>query len=45
MDKKLPLISYTFATISGICFIGGLYILSGEGRKTEWTNLRGSYQC
>lgn len=45
MDKKLPLISYTLATISGICFIGGLYILSGEGRNEQWTNLRGSYQC
>ena len=33
MDDKLPLISYTLATLSGICFIGGLVILSSEGRK------------
>lgn len=30
MDKKLPLISYTFVAMSGICFLGGLFILSGE---------------
>lgn len=33
MDNRLPLISYTLATLSGICFIGGLVILSSEGRK------------
>ena len=33
MDIKLPLISYTLATLSGICFIGGLVILSSEGEK------------
>ena len=33
MDNKLPLISYTLAAMSGICFIGGLAILSTEGRK------------
>lgn len=35
MDRKLPLISYTLAAISGICFIGGLVILSGEGSKNN----------
>jgi hypothetical protein len=45
MDRKLPLISYTLATMSGICFIGGLVILSREGRNNEWTDLRGSYPC
>lgn len=45
MDKKMPLISYTLATMSGICFLGGLIILSREGRKNEWTDLRGSYPC
>lgn len=29
MDNKL--ISYTLAAFSGICFIGGLFILSSEG--------------
>lgn len=33
MDKNLPLISYALAVLSGICFIGGLVILSSEGRK------------
>ena len=45
MDNKLPLISYTLATLSGICFIGGLVILSSEGRKFIWTDLEKSYQC
>ena len=31
MDNKLPLISYTFAALAGICFIRGLVILSSEG--------------
>lgn len=33
MDNKL--ISYTLATLSSICFIGGLFILSSEGRYTD----------
>jgi hypothetical protein len=45
MDIKIPLISYTLAAMSGICFLGGLVILSREGRKNEWTDLRGSYPC
>ena len=45
MDNKIPLISYTLAAMSGICFLGGLIILSGEGRKNEWTDLRESYPC
>lgn len=32
MDNKLPLISYTLATMAGISFICGLVILSSEGR-------------
>lgn len=40
MDNKMPIISYTFAAMSGICFVGGLIILSREGRKTACTNLR-----
>ena len=31
MDRKLPLISYALVALSGICFIGGLVILSTEG--------------
>ena len=28
MNNKLSMVSYTFATMAGICFIGGLVILS-----------------
>lgn len=28
MDKKLSLVSYTLATMVGICFVGGIVILS-----------------
>lgn len=45
MDRKMPLISYVFASMSGICFVGGLVILSREGRNNEWTDSRGSYPC
>ena len=45
MDNRLPLISYTLATVSGICFLGGLVILSSEGRKAMWTESRRSYPC
>ncbi len=45
MDRKIPLVSYTLAALSGICFIGGLAILSREGRNDTWTDLRGSYPC
>lgn len=33
MNNKLPLISYTFAAMAGICFVRGLVILSSEGRN------------
>lgn len=45
MDRKIPLVSYTLAALSGICFIGGLAILSREGRNDTWTDLRDSYPC
>jgi hypothetical protein len=45
MDKKIPLISYTLAAMSGICFVGGLVLLSSEGRKFIWTDLENSYLC
>ena len=28
MKNKLSVLSYTFATVAGICFIGGLVILT-----------------
>lgn len=28
MDNKLSMVSYTLATVAGICFVGGLVILS-----------------
>ena len=31
MDNKIPLISYTLAVMSGICFLSGLVIISSEG--------------
>ena len=43
MDNKLPLISYTLAAMSGICFVGGLVLLSSERRQPEWIGLRRSY--
>lgn len=45
MDIKLPLISYTLAAISGISFVGGLIIISSEGRKHIWTGSGRSYLC
>lgn len=32
MDNKIPLISYTFAAMAGICFISGAALLSSEGK-------------
>jgi hypothetical protein len=32
MDSKRPLISYSLATMAGICFVSGIAILSNEGR-------------
>lgn len=28
MNNKLSMVSYTLATVAGICFVGGLVILS-----------------
>lgn len=42
MNNRLPFISYTLATLSGICFIGGLVILSSEGRK-EYVPTTGAF--
>lgn len=28
MNKKLSLVSYTLATMAGLCFVGGIVILS-----------------
>lgn len=28
MDKKLHLVSYTLAALAGVCFVGGVVILS-----------------
>ena len=28
MNNKLSIVSYTFATVAGICFVGGLVILT-----------------
>lgn len=44
MDNKLPLVSYALAAMSGLCFVGGLVLLSSEGRQTEWIGLGRSYQ-
>jgi hypothetical protein len=43
MDKKLPLISYTLAAVSSICFIGGIIILSSEGSTAMCTESKRSY--
>lgn len=32
MNIKLSKVTYTLATMAGICFVGGLVILSGKGR-------------
>lgn len=45
MNDKKPIISYALAAMSGICFIGGLVILSSEGRQSVCIDLRRSYQC
>lgn len=42
MDNKLSsVVSCTLATLAGICFIGGLVILTGEGENIHEQN-RGS---
>ena len=35
MDVKIPLVTYVLATMSGICFVSGFYILSKEGELTR----------
>ena len=35
MDAKMPLVTCILAAMSGICFIGGFYILSKEGELTR----------
>jgi hypothetical protein len=45
MGLKLPIISYTLAVISGISFVGGLIIISSEGRQHIWTGSERSYPC
>lgn len=42
MDNKMPLISYTLAVMSGICFVGGLVVLSSEGGSRS-VPTRGAY--
>lgn len=37
MKNKLSIISYTLATMAGICFISGLAILSSEEEHDEPT--------
>lgn len=31
MRDKLSIVSYTLATMAGVCFVSGLVILSNEG--------------
>ena len=33
MKLGQTLISYIFAAISGVCFVSGLAVLSGDGRR------------
>ena len=44
MDNKIPAVSYALAALSGICFVGGLVILSNEGRQDLWSGLQRYYQ-
>lgn len=43
MDNRLPIISYTLAVVSSVCFIGGIAILSREGRTSMCTDSRKFY--
>lgn len=46
MDNKLAsFMSYTLATMAGICFISGIVILSSEGENPKWRESRKYYQC
>lgn len=42
MDNKIPLACYTLAVMSGMFFIGGLVILSSEGRNDYAPTTRSS---
>lgn len=44
-NKLSSIVSYTLATVAGVCFIGGLVILSGEGENPKWIESRKSYLC
>lgn len=44
MDNNLPLVSYALVVLSGICFVGGLVILSSEGRYPMCTDSKRYYQ-
>lgn len=37
MNNKLILASYALAVVSGMCFFGGIAILSNEGGEHIWT--------
>lgn len=36
MNSKLTFISYTLAAMAGICFVGGIAVLSGGKGKQAW---------
>lgn len=42
MERKRPFMSYAFAALSSICFIGGIMILSREG-ELDYVQTRGDY--
>lgn len=42
MDDKTPLVPYALAAMSGLCFVSGLMILSGERSKTTCIDSRRS---
>lgn len=42
MDDKTPLVPYALAAMSGLCFVSGLMILSGERSKMTCTDSRRS---
>lgn len=44
MDTNKPLLSYTLAVLSGICFVSGIILLSSEGSTSTCTDSRKSYQ-
>ena len=36
MHSMLSVVSYTLAAMAGICFVGGIAVLSGGRRKQAW---------